>query len=128
VILFSTPRREGVAVLVVLPEGGRLVIRYADDASEVDITPIAADLLVSFLLWGDGIVPDGEHDGVHPGNVHLGDVELHGGELSQVRFATIDLHSGTVGEVPADRLLPLLGSALATAVEEGAGGETPAPQ
>jgi hypothetical protein len=127
VILFSTPRREGVAVLVVLPEGGRLVIRYADDASEVDITPIAADLLVSYLLWGDELAPNDAHDGTHPGDVHLGDVELRDGELSQVRFATIDLRSGTVGEVPSERLLPLLGAALATAVEEGADGGTPEP-
>lgn len=122
-ILLSTPRREGVAVLVVLPEGGRLVIRYADDASEVDITPIAADLLVSYLLWGSESGPGGE-----PAGIHLGDVELSGGDLSQVRFATIDLHSGAVGEVPCERLLPLLGAALATAVEEGADEETPAPR
>ena len=85
------------------------MLRYADDGSEQDITSIAADLLVSYLMSaGHGESTDETE--------HLCDISLRDGALAAVRLATVDLHSSLIGEVPAERLLPLLSAALTAAI------------
>ena len=112
VILISSPRPEGVAVVVVLPQGSRLMLDFQDGES-VEISSIAADALVRYLLNPSVHTDAGE-------SKMLGDVRLDGGDIDAVRFATADLYSGAVGEVPAERLLPLLGAALGAALEAAA--------
>ncbi len=124
VILLSSPRPEGVAVILVLPAGSRILLQYSEE-EQVDISPIAADALLRYLLSSTA-----EREAID--GVTLGTVVLEGGSPEQVRFATADLYSGTVGEIPPDRLIPLLTQALsallaAAQLEEAAtpAGETP---
>lgn len=122
VILLSSPRPEGVAVIISLPAGARIVLEFSE-GEIVDVSPIAADVLVRYLLSGSAerLAQDG---------VLLGDLRLENAGTAEVQFATADLFSGTVGDIPAERLLPLLAAALAAEVEAaasvGTGGQ-PAP-
>lgn len=121
VILLSHPRPESVAVLVVLPVGARIEVRFPDDGTCRDITELAADLLVEYLLRGD----------TAPSNtdaVEVARIELTGGSLDDVRLATVDTRSATIGEVPSERLLPLLGAAIAMAVTDAIAHEHVADQ
>jgi hypothetical protein len=111
VILLSHPRPEAVAVLVVLPAGSRLVVHFLDDDTSRDITEIAADLLAEYLLRGQDAAAG-------PDVIEVARIELVGGTLEGVRLATIDQRSAAVGEVPSQRLLPLLGAAVAMAVAD----------
>lgn len=118
VILLSGPRPEGVAVLLVLPPGACIEAYFVDDDTRRDITTIAADLLVEYLLRAPG---DEAADDV----VTVAKVELQGAENGGVRLATLDMRNGAVGEVPSERLLPLLGAAIAMAVADAVAYDTP---
>jgi len=114
VILLSKPRREGVATLVVLPRGARLVARFTDDGSARDLTETAADLITEYLLRGGEAAVEQAGDET----VQVAQLELQGGDVVDVRLASIDLFSGEIGEIPPGRLLPLLGGAIAMAVAD----------
>jgi hypothetical protein len=118
VILLSGPRPEGVAVLLVLPPDARIEAHFVDDDTQRDITTIAADLLVEYLLRATG---DETADDV----VTVAKVELQGAANGGVRLATLDMRNGAVGEVPSERLLPLLGAAIAMAVADAVAYDTP---
>lgn len=115
-ILLSRPNAVPVAVLIVLPVGGSLQAHFTDDDTTRDITAIAADLLVKYLLRGVGRVAD--DSGGNTDNVHVATISLSGGDMNEVRLATIDTRRGTIGEVPGHRFGPLLSAAIAMAVED----------
>jgi len=112
VILISSPRPEGVAVVVVLPQGSQLLLDF-HDGETVDISSITADVLVNYLLN-----PSGTSEATDTRT--LGSIRLAGGDAATIRFATVDLYSGAVGEVPGERLLPLLTVALTASLEAAA--------
>lgn len=120
VILLSGPRPEGVAVLLVLPPDACIEAYFVDDDTRRDITAIAADLLVEYLLRATS-------DETSDDAVTVANVELRGAANGGVRLATLDMRSGSVGEVPTDRLLPLLGAAIAMAVADAVAYESPDP-
>jgi hypothetical protein len=112
VILLSSPRPEAVALLLVLPRESRLIARFVDDESARDITDLAADLLLEYLLRRDS------GNSTETDLVEIADIELVGGDIAQARLAMIDTMNGEIGEVPPERVLPLLGEAIAMAVTD----------
>ncbi len=105
-------------MLLVLPIDARIEAYFVDDDTRRDITDIAADLLVEYLLRA---TTDEASDDV----VTVANVELRGAANGGVRLATLDMRSGSVGEVPTERLLPLLGAAIAMVVADAVAYESP---
>ena len=112
VFLLSRPRVENVQVIVVLPVGARIEVHFHDDDSRRDVTDVAADLIVEYLLRGatETAVTDG---------VEIADIEIVGTDIPEhVRLATADTASGKIDEIPFERFLPLLSAAITMAVSD----------
>lgn len=112
VFLLSRPRVENVQVIVVLPAGARIEVHFHDDDSRRDVTDVAADLIVEYLLRGatEAAVVDG---------VEVADIEIVGTDTPEhVRLATSHVVSGKIDEIPSERFLPLLSAAITMAVSD----------
>lgn len=122
VFLLSSPRPEGLATLIVLPEGARIVACFHDDGTTRDITLQAADLITEYVLRGGGGEPgDGERVEVARLSVVDGIVDgAPGGTLplELVRMALLDTGNVLLEEIPSGRLPVLLAGAIGMAVAD----------
>lgn len=130
VILLSRTRPEGLSTLVVLPRGGRILAHFNDDGSTRDVTAQAADLITEYILRG---APAAGSDGTETVEVARLEIVLESGddgtlvplpELDRVRMALLDLGNDLLEEIPAERLLPLLGGAIGMAVADAVAAAT----
>ena len=120
VLLLSRTRPEGIATLIVLPPGTRILAHFTDDKSTRDITAQAADLITEYILrGGDGGAADADSPGVE-----VARLELDGSAPVTARMALIDLQEDRLEEIPAERLLPLLSGAITMAVSDAVAANT----